>query len=95
MTKTFIIEKRYREKLGEIIFSDGKFEVKIFSEKEKRIIEEIIKDSLEKGISLVGMGEIMLERSLKIDDPLFFSALEDVFTRKGYIMIPKEQKKSE
>lgn len=90
MIRNFIIKNRYGKELGEVIFSDKEFEVKVSLEEEKKRIAEIIKNALKEGISTLGMGEAILNNPLKLDDPLFFDALEDVFTIEGYIIETKD-----
>lgn len=90
MIKIFIIKDKYRKKLGKVIFSDEKFEVKISSTEDRKQIEKLIKNSLKKGISTLGMSEIILKKPLKLKDALFFDALEDLLIKRGYIIIKEK-----
>lgn len=87
MAKELIIENLERKKLGEIIFSKGKFKLNIpfFEEKEK--LEKLLKSFTEKGIK--DLGEVILTEPIKIDHPLFFDEVQNQLARKGYIPIEK------
>lgn len=92
MIKTLTVKNRRGDMLGKIVFSNKGFEVKISSPEDRKKIEKIIKDSLEKGISVLGMAGIELSEPLTLGAPLFFDALEDLLTKRGYVVTEKLKK---
>ena len=87
MTKAFILKNRRGEEIGEIIFSNERFEVKISSHEEKEKLEKLLNSFTKNGIK--DLGEVILEKPIKTDDPLFFNETRNQLARKGYILIEK------
>ena len=88
MPPTFIVKNRYGKKLGELIFSKKKFTVKITFPEDRKNLEELLSTSVKEGIR--NLGEVVLDKPLKLGDPLFFKALEDLLIRKGYLVVVKK-----
>lgn len=88
MNKTFIIKNRDRKKLGEITYSRKKFRVNVASPGEKERLEELL-DAYLKGIR--DLGEVILDKPIKPDDPLFLNEVRNQLARRGYLLIEKKR----
>ena len=89
MKKAFILKNRRGENLGEVIFSQDKFDVNISSRVEKEKIEKLLNFFAKQGIR--DLGEVILKKPIKIKDSLFFNELGNQLARKGYILIEKDK----
>ena len=87
MIKAFILKNRRGEEIGEIIFSNKRFEVKVFFKEEKEKLEKLLDTFAKNGIK--DLGEVILEKPIKTNDPLFFNETRNQLARRGYILIEK------
>jgi hypothetical protein len=89
MLKAFILKNRRGEKIGEIIFSNKRFEVKVSLKEEKEKFEKLLDFFAKNGIS--DLGEVILKKPIKINDPLFFNEIRNQLAKRGYILTEKEK----
>lgn len=89
MAKTFVLKNRIGEEIGEIIFSNKEFNVKVFFKKEKEKLEKLLNSFAKNGIR--DLGEVILEKPIKINYPLFFNETRNQLAKRGYILIEKEK----
>ena len=89
MLKAFILKNRRGEKIGEIIFSNKRFEVKVSLKEEKEKLEKLLDFFAKNGIS--DLGEVILKKPIKINDPLFFNEIRNQLAKRGYILTEKEK----
>jgi hypothetical protein len=82
MNKAFIVKNLRGIEIGEIVFSESKFEVDIAEEKDKDKIQKLLTSFFEKGI--YDLGEVVLSDPIKLGDPLFFDEIQNQLARIGY-----------
>ncbi len=89
MIKAFILKNRRGEEIGEIIFSNKRFEVKVSFKKEKEKLEKLLNSFAQQGIR--DLGEVILKQPIKIKDSLFFNEVRNQLARRGYIFMEKNK----
>lgn len=86
--KNFIIKNSLGEKIGKIIFSEGKFKTEVFLSEDKHFLDKFLNRFSQEGI--FNFGEVVLNEPIKFDNPKFLDEVSNQLAKRGYILVKEK-----